>query len=695
MKRKLLIALLTIVLIAGVFGALTIAASAETAAPEMNIAYCNISFQDSVCIKYAVKSNTSDVKILIWNTPEAEYLIGTQDDEITAYYDENINKVPHMVFDYTKLAAKQMTDVVYARAYAKVDGVDYYSEVNKYSILQYAYNKLGKTATASTNAEFKEMLANMLSYGASAQKYFDYKEDRLATADWYQVQVTGGALTGGGTQGLYLPGDKVTLIAPETDANGEAFSHWEDSNGNQVSTKSTYELTVGTANETYTPVYNHTVVLDPALAPTCSKMGLTEGYHCSGCGKVFVAQEIIPATGEHTFGEWITTKEATTAEEGLMERSCDCGAKETQTIDKLPVELEYTLYADGESYYVTGIGTWTDPELVIPATYKGLPVKSIGKWAFHNCKTLKSVTISDGVTLIGDRAFNLCSGLTNVLIPDSVTSVGSWAFNGCSNLLQTENGVSYVDKWAVDCETSVSTVILRDDTVGIGGDAFSGSGVLVGGPSLTSLVIPNGVKYICDYAFYNCDKLTEVYIGGQVNRIGRCAFYACDSLTKVTIDDAVTATIGISAFGACTSLTSVTIGDGVTGIRDGAFGSCYNLASVTIGNSVTFIGEAAFYACRDLTSIAIPDSVASIGDRAFEDCYNLTSMIIGKGVTSIGEYAFPYAALSVYYGGTSYDWNNIAIGEQFSNYRIYYYSKIQPTDTYTYWHYVDGVPTAW
>ena len=202
----------------GVFATLSIAVSAEVAAPEMSIAYCNISLRDNVYIKYAVNSSVSDVKILIWTSPEAEYVVGTQDSEITEYYTEEINGVSHMIFDYTELSAKQMTDVIYARAYAQVDGVDYYSEVNKYSILQYVYNKLGKTGVASSNEELKEMLVNMLAYGASAQKYFDYKEDRLANADWYQVKVSSGVLEDGNKHGLYLPGDKVAMTAPATDA---------------------------------------------------------------------------------------------------------------------------------------------------------------------------------------------------------------------------------------------------------------------------------------------------------------------------------------------------------------------------------------------------------------------------------------------------------------------------------------------
>ena len=37
----------------------------------------------------------------------------------------------------------------------------------------------------------------------------------------------------------------------------------------------------------------------------------------------------------HEFGEWVVVKEATEVEEGLKERTCECGEKESQTIDKL------------------------------------------------------------------------------------------------------------------------------------------------------------------------------------------------------------------------------------------------------------------------------------------------------------------------------------------------------------------------
>ena len=41
----------------------------------------------------------------------------------------------------------------------------------------------------------------------------------------------------------------------------------------------------------------HTLVTDKAVAPTCTKTGLTEGKHCSVCGQVTVEQKTVAATG--------------------------------------------------------------------------------------------------------------------------------------------------------------------------------------------------------------------------------------------------------------------------------------------------------------------------------------------------------------------------------------------------------------
>ncbi len=43
------------------------------------------------------------------------------------------------------------------------------------------------------------------------------------------------------------------------------------------------------------PAKGHSPVVDPAVAPTSTQTGLTEGSHCSVCGTVLVAQKVVPA----------------------------------------------------------------------------------------------------------------------------------------------------------------------------------------------------------------------------------------------------------------------------------------------------------------------------------------------------------------------------------------------------------------
>lgn len=44
----------------------------------------------------------------------------------------------------------------------------------------------------------------------------------------------------------------------------------------------------------------------------------------------------------HLYGEWIIVKEATEEEEGLKERTCECGEKETEVINKLEHVHKYS-----------------------------------------------------------------------------------------------------------------------------------------------------------------------------------------------------------------------------------------------------------------------------------------------------------------------------------------------------------------
>lgn len=84
--------------------------------------------------------------------------------------------------------------------------------------------------------------------------------------------------------------------------------------------------------EVATDKLNHIEVVDAAVAPTCDKTGLTAGKHCGreGCGKVLVAQEVVPTLG-HAYGDYAVTTAATCAEAGVETRVCANNAEHKET----------------------------------------------------------------------------------------------------------------------------------------------------------------------------------------------------------------------------------------------------------------------------------------------------------------------------------------------------------------------------
>ena len=62
--------------------------------------------------------------------------------------------------------------------------------------------------------------------------------------------------------------------------------------------------------------------------------------------------------------------------------------------------------------------------------------------------------------------------------------------------------------------------------------------------------IKEGVRIICNNAFFCCRSLTDIVIPDSVTSIGDGAFEGCRSLTEVVIPDRVT-NIGKGAFEVC------------------------------------------------------------------------------------------------------------------------------------------------
>ncbi|MBQ8339454.1 MAG: metallophosphoesterase [Clostridia bacterium] len=257
MQRKLMWIIALVLVLGTVLGVATLADI--NTSPSLAVEAFNLSFEDSVYLVYAVSSEnvTADqVQMLFWTEPKASkdaYTKGTESYSTANCGDVTYDGKDCKMFKYTKLRAKNMTDDIYARAYIEVEGQAYYSDVVKYSVLQYAYNKLGITGTATQNSALKDMLTEMLEYGAKAQTFADYRTDRLATDTFYQLKVTDGTLADGFAKGLYAPGEQVALKAAAT-SGGKSFIGWEK-NGHTVSLDASAKLTMTHDHTTVTACY--------------------------------------------------------------------------------------------------------------------------------------------------------------------------------------------------------------------------------------------------------------------------------------------------------------------------------------------------------------------------------------------------------------------------------------------------------
>jgi surface antigen bspA-like len=315
--------------------------------------------------------------------------------------------------------------------------------------------------------------------------------------------------------------------------------------------------------------------------------------------------------------------------------------------------LAMVLISEGE-YTVSGIGTCTDTEILIPTTYNGLPVVSVEASAFLNNTAITSVVLPDSITSIGEKAFNGCESLTSVLFGKNsqLSSIGPGAFNYCYSLESITIPKSVTN---IGSDAFIYCYGLRSVTFGENSQLTSiGDGAFNWCESLESITIPDSVTSIGEGAFCCCAKLTSITIPDGVKSIGNYAFAGCSALESITIPDSVL-NIGDSAFAECTALESITIPDSVLSIGDSAFEGCTALKNITIPGSVLSIGDNAFKECTALESATISEGVKSIGDNAFYHCTNLVNVSLPDSLTSISFNTFYGCTnLQTYDDGTAY-----------------------------------------
>ena len=220
--------------------------------------------------------------------------------------------------------------------------------------------------------------------------------------------------------------------------------------------------------------------------------------------------------------------------------------------------------------------------------------------------------------------------------------------------------------------------------------------------NIVSVKLGSGVKSIGQRAFYSCEALRNVTLNEGLTSIDGYAFFNCGSLTSIHIPSTVLS-IGSDVF-MYTSINEVTFAENAQVKSFGAYTFCgCKFTSFEVPASLEEIGQQCFDTCDQLVAINLKN-VKSLGYHCFTSCTRLESIVIGNEMESIGTLAGDCgfstcsSLAAVYYEGTESEWNAISLNQDkdvLEAKGLRFYSENEPGEPGNYWHYVNGVPTAW
>ena len=249
-------------------------------------------------------------------------------------------------------------------------------------------------------------------------------------------------------------------------------------------------------------------------------------------------------------------------------------------------------------------------------------------------------TVVNGGAVIGQPAIPTTT-TGAVLLPATldgypVTGIGEGAFSGCGKLtwVGIQDGVEFIGDEAFDeCERLESMVLPA---------TLNDWGMRSLPPAMQERLEygADGFMVLNGWVLGYCDNgASSLTLPAGVVGIGSHALADYWDLQTVRMPDTLRY-IGRGAFETNTYLDNVVIPDGVEIVRDGAFQGGTFMRDLTIGESVGQIGREAFARCSQLATVTVPESVTVIGDGAFSNCWRMLSVRLPLGLQSAGNGIF-------------------------------------------------------
>ena len=234
--------------------------------------------------------------------------------------------------------------------------------------------------------------------------------------------------------------------------------------------------------------------------------------------------------------------------------------------------------------------------------FRGRPA-GVSSDAFTGCTSLASVTYrGSGNEWTSSGLSKAFSGSVKVFCDMNVLDYTLYEYYGTKTDVEIPDFVTAIDNYAFDSGSAknVARVILPASVTDIDADAFTDC------PTLQNIDVAsgnrkyaskNGVLYSRDSSeiirFPEGRADTGYTLPSSVRTVGDSAFYQCKKLKTVVIPDSVTA-IKDYAFGSCTALTGTVLGKSVRTVGVRAFENCASLGRLTLPKSVTGVGSYAF-----------------------------------------------------------------------------------------------------